>query len=57
LKGAGGGYVFVAYIPRGTGIEVKNMRSVRASSLRLDFYGAGRHVKGDQVKVKPSRIF
>jgi hypothetical protein len=57
LKGAGGGYVFVAYIPRGTGIEVKRMRSVRASNLRLDFYGAGRHVKGDQVKVKPSRVF
>lgn len=56
LKGAGGGYVFVAYVPRGSGIEVRNMRSVRADSLRLDFYGAGNHAKGDQVKVKPSRV-
>jgi len=56
LKGAGGGYVFVAYVPRGTGIEVKNMKTVRASSLQLDFYGAGSHVKGQQVKVKPSRV-
>lgn len=52
-----GGYVFVAYVPRGRGIEVKKIRSLSASSLSLTFGGAGDHPKGRQVKVKPGSIF
>lgn len=57
LKQAGGGYVFVAYVARGEGIEVRRMRTVRAADLRVRFYGAGDHPKGDQVKVDPRRVF
>lgn len=52
----GGGYVFVGYVPRGSGLEVVAMRSVRATSIDVSFYGAGDHSKGDQVKVKPSAV-
>ncbi|MXR39801.1 hypothetical protein GRX01_00295 [Halobaculum sp. WSA2] len=57
LVRASGGYVFVAYRPVGRGIRVLETRTVRASSLRLRFYGAGSHQKGEQVKVTPKRIF
>jgi len=56
LVRAGGGYVFVAYRPVGCGIHVLETRTVRARSLRLEFYGAGSHQKGRQVKVPPSRV-
>lgn len=52
-----GGYVFVAYRPVGRGIKVVKMRSVSADSLSISFYGAGSHVKGDQVKVPPEKVF
>lgn len=57
LTQAGGGYVFVGYVARGRGIHVRQIRSVRARSLRLRFYGAGKHPKGEQTKVPPSKIF
>jgi hypothetical protein len=57
LAQRGGGYVFVLYRPVGRGIQVKKIRSVRASSIRLEFGGAGRHPKGLQAKVPPGRIF
>lgn len=57
LEDKGGGYVFVKYRPVGRGIRVLDTRTVRASSLRLRFYGAGSHQKGQQVKVKPSDVF
>lgn len=53
----GGGYVFVAYRPVGRGVRVIETRTVRARSLRLRFYGAGSHQKGEQVKVTPERVF
>lgn len=57
LARVGGGYVFIEYRPVGVGVRVLRTRTVRARSLRLRFYGAGRHQKGDQVKVSPRRIF
>lgn len=57
LREQGGGYVFVAYVPRGSGIQVRKIRTVRASDLRVRFYGAGDHPKGDQMKVDPRRVF
>jgi hypothetical protein len=57
LQDERGGYIFVAYVPRGRGIEVKKIRSLSAGSLSLTFGGAGSHPKGRQVKVKPSSIF
>jgi hypothetical protein len=57
LKEAGGGYVFVGYIPRGTGIEIKHIKTVRAESIEIEFYGAGSHVKGDQGRVLPGDVF
>lgn len=56
LRGNGGGYVFLGYVPVGRGIRVKNSRSVRASDLSVSFYGAGDHPKGRQVKVPPSAV-
>ena len=56
LVRADGGYVFVAYRPVGRGIHVLETRTARARSLRLEFYGAGSHQKGRQVKVPPSRV-
>ncbi|WP_348606925.1 hypothetical protein [Halobaculum rarum] len=56
LVRASGGYVFVAYRPVGRGIRVLETRTVRARSLRLRFYGAGAHQKGEQVKIAPSRV-
>ena len=53
----GGVYVFVAYEAAGAGIRVKRMRSLSASSLSFDWYGAGGHRDSNQVKIKPSRIF
>ena len=54
-------YVFVLYSATGGagggGIRVRNMRSVEASSLRLQFYGAGGHRDSEQVKIHPRRIF
>ncbi len=57
LRQEGGGYVFVLYRAVGRGIQVQKMRSLSAQGLRLEFYGAGRHPKGRQVKVPPDRIF
>jgi len=57
LRREGGGYVFVLYRAVGRGIQVQKMRSLNARGLRLDFYGAGQHPKGKQVKVKPQRLF
>jgi hypothetical protein len=51
-----GGYIFVGYIPRGSGIEVVATRALEAADLQLRFGGAGAHPKGDQVKVNPRRI-
>jgi hypothetical protein len=56
LARAGGGYVFVGYLPRGRGIQVRATRTVRAADLELRFYGAGDHAKGQQVKVPPSTV-
>ena len=56
LVRADGGYAFIAYRPVGRGIRVLETRTVRARSLRLRFYGAGSHQKGDQVKVPPDRV-
>lgn len=52
-----GGYVFVAYIPRGQGIEVKRSRPIPARAVRLTFYGAGGHRGTNQVKVPVGRVF
>lgn len=57
LEREGGGYVFIAYVPRGAGIQVRNARTVRAADLTLNWYGSGEHPKGDQKKVRPSRVF
>lgn len=57
LRQEDGGYVFVAYVPVGVGIQVKKMRSVNARGLRLEFYGSGSHPKGRQVKVNPRAVF
>ena len=57
LRQEGGGYVFVLYRAVGRGIQVQKMRSLNARGLRLEFYGAGRHPKGRQVKVPPEKVF
>jgi len=57
LRQESGGYVFVLYRPVGRGIRVLKMRSLNARGLRLEFYGAGRHPKGRQMKVPPGRVF
>ncbi len=57
LRQESGGYVFVLYRPVGRGIRVLKMRSLNARGLRLEFYGAGRHPKGRQMKVSPGRVF
>ena len=56
LASNGGGYVFMGYVPRGDGIEVIETRTVRAQDLRVDFYGAGSHPKGNQVKVPVGEV-
>jgi hypothetical protein len=50
-------YVFVAYRASGRGISVEATRSVEASAIKMDFYGAGGHRGSRQVKVPPSEIF
>jgi hypothetical protein len=57
LAKRGGCYVFVLYRARGRGITVEKMRSVRASDLEFDFYGAGGHRGSKQVKALPESIF
>lgn len=57
LRQEGGGYVFVLYSPSGRGIDVHKCRSIRATNLRMSFYGAGGHQKGKQYKIRPERIF
>ncbi len=57
LRQESGGYVFVLYRPVGCVIRVLKMRSLNARGLRLEFYGAGRHPKGRQVKVAPGSVF
>jgi len=57
LRQEGGGYVFVLYRAVGREIQVQKMRSVNARGLRFEFYGAGRHPKGDQIKIGPDLIF
>ncbi|RDZ36835.1 MULTISPECIES: hypothetical protein [unclassified Haloferax] len=50
-------YVFIPYLARGRGIQVVDARSVEASKLRLNFYGAGGHRESQQVKIHPHRVF
>jgi hypothetical protein len=57
LADRSGLYVFVAYYARGRGIRVKAMRSVDASRLALDFYGAGGHRDSRQVKIPVNAVF
>jgi len=57
LRRADGGYVFVGYVSSGRGIRVRRIRTLRASDLRLSFYGSGDHPKGEQMKVHPRRVF
>lgn len=57
LEQADGLYIFVAYRALGRGIQVRRMRSIEATSLRLEFYGAGGHRDSRQVKIPPSKIF
>lgn len=58
LSREGGGHIFVAYIPRGSGIQVARSKAVLARDLRVTFYGAGGHREGTpQVKVPVGRIF
>lgn len=57
LEAADGLYVFAAYVPKGSGIQVRAMRSLEAGSLRLSFYGAGGHRNSRQVKIAPARVF
>lgn len=60
LARADGWYVFAAYTPRGSGIEVDSMRATRARTLRLgseDFVGAGGHRDSRQIRIPISRLF
>lgn len=52
-----GVYVFVAYRAVGRGIQVRQMRSVEAGWLDVDWYGAGGHRDSRQVKVAVSTVF
>lgn len=57
LEQADGAYVFVAYRAVGRGISVEAMRSIAASSIRVEWYGAGGHRESRQAKVPPREIF
>lgn len=57
LEEADGLYAFVAYRATGRGIQVRAMRTIAASDLRLTFYGAGGHRSSRQVKIPPGRVF
>lgn len=57
LEANDGLYVFVAYRAVGQGIQVRAMRSLEASELRLSFYGAGGHRDSRQVKIPPEKVF
>jgi hypothetical protein len=57
LESAGGLYVFVAYEAAGRGIRVRKMRSVEASSMNLEFYGAGGHRDSRQAKIPVRAVF
>lgn len=60
LAQADGWYVFVAYTPRGNGIEVDAIRATRARTIRLSseqFVEAGGHRDSRQVRIPISRIF
>lgn len=57
LEDAEGLYVFVAYEAAGRGIRVKKMRSVGASALNLEFYGAGGHRDSRQAKIPVPAVF
>jgi len=57
LREKGGGYVFVGYRPVGRGISVYDTRTVQAADLRVHFYGAGDHPKGEQLKMPPGEVF
>lgn len=58
LQEAGGYYVFVVYIPRGSGIQVVNMDRRHASRLPGSvWYGAGGHRDSRQRELKVSEVF
>lgn len=54
LEENNGGYVFASYQPRGQGVRVLAMRSVKASDVRVDWYGAGGHRHGQQQAKIPA---
>jgi len=53
-----GGYVFVYYRAGEDGIRVFNSKSVRVSSVRVEWGGSGDHYrKSDQAKIPAKSVF
>lgn len=57
LKKTGGYYVFVKYRLRSDGIRVENSRSVRTSSINVEWYGNTVPRGSEQAEIRASEIF
>ena len=58
LEREGGGYVFVRYVGRADGINVRESRRVAAESVRVEWGGSGDHRReSDQAKVLARSLF
>jgi hypothetical protein len=58
LRAAGGWYAFVVYQPRGSGLQVRQMKMTQADRLPLSaWYGAGGHRDSEQTKLAIEDVF
>lgn len=57
LKRAGGCYVFVVYLLRSDGIRVQHARSVRASSISVEWYGETVPRGREQAELPARKLF
>ena len=57
LKRASGVYVFVTYLLRKDGIRVRNSRSVRSSSLSIQWYGETVPRGEEQAEIPAHELF
>lgn len=57
LERTGGFYVFVLYRMQSDGIQILDMRSVRAGDIRVDWYGETQPRGSEQAEIPPSLVF
>jgi hypothetical protein len=58
LTASGGGYVFVWYQGRSSGVGIHDMRSIAASDISLSWGGSGDHRRNSQqAKIRAAELF